>query len=308
MIWGIAAAVLILLFLIACYLVYKLAFYNDLPQDDPYRIPEIDQYQVHAQAIHEAIRQMEETPYERVVIKSFDGLNLSGRYYHMTENAPLQIQMHGYRGNPLRDLCGGFALARKMGQNVLVVDQRGHGLSGGHVITFGVKERMDCLSWIEYSNQRFGEDTPIILTGVSMGAATVLMALDRKLPSNVSGVIGDCPFSCPVDIIRKVCADMKLSRFPVRFFASAAALLFGHFNLSESSAEEAVKNSGIPILLIHGNEDRFVPCEMSRKIREANPEMVTIELFPGAGHGLSCMVDPERYETLVKEFIKRCVK
>lgn len=308
MVWIIAVLVLLLLFLIACYLIYKLAFFNDLPQDDPYRIPETDQYQAHSTAIREAVRRMEETPCEHIRIQSFDNLSLFGRFYHMADNAPLQIQMHGYRGNPFRDLCGGFALARKMGHNVLVIDQRGHGHSGGHVITFGVKERMDCLSWVEYANRRFGADRPIILTGVSMGAATVLMVLDRKLPPNVVGVIADCPYSDPTDIIQKVCADMKLTIFPVRFFASAAAFLFGHFKLSESPAREAVQNAGIPILIIHGQDDRFVPWEMSREIGHANPEMVTIELFPGAGHGLSYMADPKRYEALVKDFIQKCIK
>ncbi len=62
------------------------------------------------------------------------------------------------------------------GHNVLMIEERAHLESEGHTITFGIKERYDALDWIRYALQRFGEDTRIILVGISMGAATVLMA------------------------------------------------------------------------------------------------------------------------------------
>lgn len=305
LLWMIGILALAALFVLLCYFVYKIAFFNDLPLDDPYDIPDTIQYRACEETIRLAIDAMLKAPYERVTVESFDGLRLSARYYHTADNAPVQIQMHGYRGNALRDMCGGFALARKLGQNVLVVDQRAHGQSEGSVITFGVKERRDCLTWIRYANARFGANTPIILTGVSMGAATVLMALDLQLPDNVAGVIADCPFSHPMDIIQKVAHDMKLPGPPVRLFASAAARIFAGFSLRESSAREAVKKAKIPVLLIHGDDDRFVPCDMSSQILSANPQMITLETFPGAGHGLSYMVDQERYESSVQAFIEK---
>mgnify|MGYP001117318828 CR=1 FL=1 len=159
------------------WLAYRKAFYSpEERKEDIYALPQGEQYENERQRMLSLIREMDEIPYEAVSISAQDGTKLAARYYHVRDGAPLQIQFHGYRGTALRDFCGGNKLARESGQNTLVVDPRAHGKSGGTTITFGIRERWDCLSWVEYVNQRFGSDTPIFLSGVSMGAATVLMA------------------------------------------------------------------------------------------------------------------------------------
>ena len=303
-------AVLIILFaafLIALY-AYRIAFYNNNTQEDIHYIPNSEQYQRHAAATHELVDKMFALNYEEVRITSADGLALYGRYYHVEDGAPLQIQMHGYRGNAYRDFCGGHYLARKMGHNTLVVDQRGHGNSEGHTISFGIQERMDCLQWTRYAVNRFGSEIPIFLVGVSMGAATVLMASDLKLPENVVGIIADCPYSSPKEIIIKVCGDMKLPGRLAYPFVVLAGLVFGGFRLWTSSAVESVKHAKTSILILHGEDDRFVPCDMSRKIRDANPGRVKLETFPNAGHALSCLEDPQRYEQAVRRFVFQCLE
>ena len=64
----------------------------------------------------------------------------------------------------------------------------------------------------------------------------------------------------------------------------------------------------VPVLLIHGDHDHFVPCDMSRELYAANPEKIRLEIFPGAGHGLSFLLDPERYEQLVREFSQKVLE
>lgn len=244
-------------------------------------------------------------PYEAVTITSHDGLVLSGRYYHQREGALLNICFHGYRGTPSRDFSGGLQVMLRQGHNVLMIEQRAHCSSQGHTISFGIKERLDCLDWVRYALQRFGEETQILLVGISMGAATVLMASELELPSQVVGIIADCPYSAPKAIIHKVCGDMRL---PVQFstwLACVSAKLFGHFDLTESTALEAVKHAAVPILLIHGEEDNFVPCQMSMEIQAADPARIKLQLFSGAGHGLSYLIDQERYEQVVRDFSDR---
>ena len=90
-------------------------------------------------------------------------------------------------------------------------------------------------------------------------------------------------------------------------FVWLGARIFGHFNLSESSAVNAIKDCPIPILLFHGEADNFVPCEMSKALHASGAIDITLELFPDAGHGLSYMILPDRYEKAVSEFIKRCL-
>ena len=190
---------------------------------------------------------------------------------------------------------------------MLIVTQRAHGKSEGNVMTFGIKERLDCLDWIAYANERFGAKTPIILMGMSMGAATVLMAAGEDLPENVKGVIADSPFTAPSDIIRTVMKDYKL---PVRLMyplARLSAKVYGRFDLEETSAREAVKKSKIPILFIHGEDDRFVPCHMGRECYEGCCSAKRILTVEGAGHGLSHCVDAKRYEACVDEFLDKVV-
>lgn len=271
--------------------------------DSEYTMPKGEQYEERRPGITKAIAEMTARPFEPVTITSFDGKKLFARYYHVTEGAPVQIMFHGYKSSAILDFSGGSNLAVKMGHNCLVVDQRSHGKSDGRIITFGIQERKDCLSWVHYAQTRFGEDIPIILVGLSMGAATVLMAADQNLPDNVKGIIADCPYSSPKAIIKKVCRDIH---FPPNFmypFIRLGALLFGHFRLEESSPVAAVQKARIPILLIHGEADHFVPCEMSAEIQKACASPVTRITIPEAGHGISYLVAPEKYEAAILQFM-----
>lgn len=299
--------VLALLALLACYITYRMAFYvSPRQKGGGIPLPGGEQYAAVRHITKPLMEEMAALPGERVFIRSHDGLTLSGMYYHVAEDAPLQIQFHGYRGSPIRDFCGGNKLARGMGHNTLVIDQRGLGKSGGHTITFGVKERLDCLAWVHYATERWTK-TDIFLSGVSMGATTVLMAGGLELPAQVKGVIADCPFASPEEIIAKVCRDMRIPPALALPFIRLGARIFGGFNLRAADAAEAVKHAKIPMLILHGEDDRFVPCEMSERIQRANPAMVRRFTFPGAGHGLSYLVDAQRYERLTKEFIDECL-
>lgn len=212
------------------------------------------------------------------------------------------ILFHGYRSAAERDSVGGYYIAGMLKMNVIAVDHRGHGKSDGNVISFGILERKDCLCWARYAADRFG-NAPIVLCGLSMGAATVLMASELPLPDCVAGILADCPYSSPQAIIQKVCADEK---YPVKLsypFIKLGARLFGGFDLEECDALTAVKNTKVPILLIHGEDDRFVPCEMSEEICKANPRAIEFITFPKAGHGLSYLMDKTRYQNCAVKFL-----
>ena len=303
----IIAAVLLLIILFTAYITWRIAFYNPLAREEtPYELPKGEQYEQGREGMLALIAEMDALPFERVSITARDGMQLSGRYYHVADGAPVQIQMHGYRGSAIRDFCGGNKLAREAGQNTLVIDQRAHGKSGGSTISFGVKERYDCLDWIDYVIRRFGPDTEIYLSGVSMGAATVLMAAGLDLPANVLGVVADSPYSAPETIIRKVCRDMKLPPALVWPFLRLGARLFGGFDPCAASAVEALRHARVPVLIIHGEDDRFVPCEMSRELAAACASEIRLETFPGAGHGLSFIVDFDRYKRTTNAFFDFC--
>ncbi len=302
-VWILAA--LLLTALGVAYGGYRFAYYSPHKnQGDPYKAPDGSRYSPEGQ-MYALIRSLDELPFEPVWIRSRDGLRLYGRYYHVRDGAPLQIEMHGYRGTALRDFCGGNKIAREAGLNTLLVDQRAHGKSEGHVISFGINERWDCLAWAEYAAERW-PGVPITLAGISMGAATVLMAADLPLPEAVKGILADCGYSSPRAIIHKVCWELPRFFRALYPFTSFSAQLFGHFDPDAGSALGAVSNTRLPILLVHGEADDFVPCEMSREIRDACAGPVRLETFPGAGHGGSYLSDPERYTRAVLDFLRDC--
>ena len=287
------------------YYVYRIAFYASPGKrcgiDDPLRG---SQFEAVAEHIYRVGHIMEKYPCEEVSIYSLDGYILHGRYYHLKDGAPIQILMHGYRSCAFRDCGGAHWLSRKMGFNALVIDQRAHGESEGNIISFGIREHQDCAQWIHYCNTRFGPDIPIILWGVSMGAATALMSLGEKLPKNLTAVIADSPYSSPKAILEKVCADQHYSVAIFRPFICVAAWFFGGFRLNSVTAKETVSKSSVPILLIHGEDDRLVPYSMSLSIaRHCKSANVRVEIFPDAGHGLCYLTDPSRYERVIYEFL-----
>ena len=301
---------LTLLTLLLSFISYYVAFYAPEKQEkrleDVYKLPQVEGQPSDEEGIQRLIEEMKALPCEEVWITAFDGTKLHGRYYHVRDDAPLQIQFHGYRGTAFRDFSGGNKLARRLGFNTLLIDQRAHGQSEGHTITFGVNESKDCLSWIDYAVRRFGEQTPIYLAGVSMGAATVITAAGESLPQSVKGVIADCPFSESSVVIKNFVKKMKLPPKLVYPFLVLGAKIYGRVNINGASPKKAMANVKIPVLILHGEADSLVPCEMSKELYSLNPQMVWLETFPNAEHGLSYVVDPARYERVVQEFVEEC--
>ena len=280
------------------------------PPNDEERIPEnlpnLKQIDWYGEEILANMKAFAKHPYEDVYITSFDGLRLHARFYAGNEDAPLVIAFHGFRSAAARDFSGGMEYYYNHGLNLLLIDHRSHGESEGRAITFGVKERYDCLAWANYADERFGGKKKILLSGISMGAATVLMASELDLPERVVGIIADCPYSAPADILLKVGRDLKFPDAPSRFLLRSSARILANFDLLESAAKTAVANTKAPILLIHGEDDDFVPPTMSEEIAKAAKEgMVELYTFPGAAHGLSYLSDKERYGKLIQDFILR---
>ena len=298
-------AVLAALVLLISYICFRMAFYADRKPEklaDEFDIPDSSIYGGYRDLLVQWMKAAKALPHEDISIESFDGLTLWGTYFECAPGAPIEILFHGYRGHANREMSGAVRRCHSLGHNALIVDQRACGRSGGNVITFGVNESRDCLHWVNYVVKRW-PDVKIILAGVSMGAGTVVMATARNLPENVIGVLADCGYTSPKDIIKKVISvDMHLPANLAYPFVQLGARLFGHFNIDELAPIDAVRNTKIPILLIHGQEDDFVPCEMSVRCHEANPTSTRLHTVPGAGHGLAYPVDQDGYIQAAREF------
>ena len=297
------------LVLLVSYICFRMAFWS--PDRDPaaleeYTIPVGEIYEPYREQMVDWMKECRGTPHEDVSITSFDGLTLRGRYYENIPGAPIELMFHGYRGTAERDLCGGMQRCFSLGRNALIVEQRASGRSGGNIISFGVNESRDCLDWVDYMIGRFGPDVKIMLTGISMGAATVLTAAGEDLPANVFGVLADCGYTSARDIIKKVIRDMGLPPGPSYPFVKLGAWIFGHFDLEKTSPVQAMKRCRVPVIFFHGEADDFVPCSMSRENFAACSAPKMLVTVPGAGHGLSVLVDREGYLKALGEFADLC--
>ncbi len=300
-----AAALLAAVAVLICYICYRMAFY--VPPRKPVSseeisIPKGKIYEPYRQLMEDWTRQTRQMSFEELTITSFDGLTLYGKYYEYTPGAPIEIMFHGYRGTAERDLSGGVQRCFRLGRNALLVDQRCSGKSQGNTITFGIYEHRDCIGWVHKVIDRFGPDVKIILTGISMGASTVMIAAGQPLPDNVIGVLADCGFNSARDIIQKVIKKMGLPPRLAYPFVKWGARLFGHFDLEETSSEEALKSCRIPVIFFHGEADNFVPCSMSHINYAACAGKKRLVTVPGAGHGLCCLVDRQRYLSELEAF------
>ena len=271
---------------------------------EEYPIPEGEIYEEYREQMTEWIREMRKREHRSVEITSFDGLTLRGKYYEQNKGAPIDILFHGYRGWAERDLCGGINRCFSIGHNALVVDHRASGESEGRVITFGIKESRDCEEWVRFVLREIGPNAEIYLGGVSMGAATVMIAAGRELPKQVRAAVADCGYTSAKEIIEKVIQEMKLPPKLLYPFVKLGAKLFGHVDLEECSPIEGMRNAKIPVIFFHGDTDDFVPFEMSVQNFEAcitKKRFVTVE---GAGHGLAYPKDPARYCTELNDFFE----
>lgn len=242
-------------------------------------------------------------PHKWVYTESFDGLILAARYYNNKSDKTI-ILFHGYRSSALRDFSCAVEMYKNFGFNVLLCDQRSHGRSDGKLITFGAKEKFDVITWCEYVTEKYSAKK-IILGGMSMGATTVLLSLGLKLPKNVVAVIADCGFTSPKDIILKVAKqNYKINAKFILPLINILCAIFGKFSIYNNDTRIAVKNSDIPILLIHGEADGFVPCEMSKDTIKYANDKSSILLVKNADHGLSFLVDCNLVKSSIKKFLK----
>jgi len=242
---------------------------------------------------------------EPVSIISHDGLRLSGRYLPSEGSRRTLLLMHGYRSSADNDFPAMFKFYHDAGFNLLVIDQRSHGKSEGNYICYGVKERFDCLSWIEYLNSRF-DGIDIFLHGISMGASTVLMASGLELPENVRGIIADAGFTSPWDEFKHVLkTTYHLPAFPVLYVFGWVCRCIAGFGIREVSTLETLKSNKIPVLFIHGLNDNFVPTYMSRLNHDACLAPKQLLLIEGAKHAVSFLADTRRCGDEMLAFLEK---
>lgn len=244
-----------------------------------------------------------ENEFERVEITARDGTPLVGHFRRHENEKRIIIAVHGWRSSWYQDFAGIAEFWNDCGSSVLYIEQRGQNASGGDYMGFGITERYDCLDWIDWVSQHNEANSPIYLAGVSMGAATVLMATGLDLPDCVHGVMADCGFTSPDDIWRHVANhNLHLGYGVIGAMARDITKRKLDVDIRECSTIDALKRNSTPVLLIHGTDDHFVPVTMTYENYSACAAPKRMLIVPGADHGMSYMVDKVGYENTVRKF------
>ena len=248
-----------------------------------------------------------QTSNETVRINAEDGTELVGHYYEMKKGAPVIIFFHGYRGNYAIGGVPFYKVAQKLEWNVLLVSHRANRESGGAYSTLGEKVKRDCKDWVQWVIQRSGAESSIYLGGVSMGASYILQACDSLPSKNVRGIISDCGFARPLDIIDGGTKEKLPKGMPIQvwdLFLESGTRLYGGFSVKQIDAQKAIQNTSIPILFLHSDTDELAPISEIESYCNSDKRELTI--IPNTEHGKSYVSDPDLYMNSLMEFLNEC--
>ena len=235
---------------------------------------------------------------------SFDGLRLVASLLEADEGKGVAILMHGFHSEPLREFATIARVYHDAGYTVILPYHRAHGKSEGRFLTFGIKERRDCATWVDVAVRLYGEECDIFLHGISMGCASVLMASGLDLPHNVRAIVADCGFTSPYDITYWTCLQRGVEKpeGAMKLCGVFARRLAG-FDLTEYSTLEAMAVNTIPVLFITGTEDKRVPMEMTMRNYTACAAPKQLVLIEGSPHAINYFWDPAKYNAAVLAFL-----
>ena len=262
-------------------------------------------YAKNGKILLENARILSEIPKEDLYITSFDGLRLHGRFLPLDGAKGTILMFHGFHSFPDADFGCAVPLLRELGWQLLLADERAHQDSEGKYLTFGIRERRDVQSWAREMASRLGPEHPIFLQGISMGAATVLMASDLDMPDNVRGIVADCGFTSPQEIVKKVIRQRRLPVFPLIYLIEFWCRILAGYSLWGYSTEQALARCRLPVLFVHGKRDGLVPWEMTQRSFEACASEKALLYVEDAGHGESFLADRPACEAALRTFFEK---
>lgn len=223
----------------------------------------------------------------QTVLNKQDGKMMDVYAYYVDQGSDKTVMIHGgFRGNWNNGIVTEeYNDFYKAGYNLLFVDSRATGNSGGDYVTYGQYESDDVLYWI---NQEVRErpSQKILLYGGSMGAATMMSVLAKDIPVNVKGIIENCGFASIDEQLRFTYSQTVVPALPPAIKNQLDIIgdqehedlfmgLFKQYyfdqemHLDPTAALPTIGMSGsLPKLIIHGTADDVVPVSNAQKLYE----------------------------------------
>ena len=232
----------------------------------------------------------------KLQIQSYEGLTLDAvKITNHSSAAPFMILVHGLNTDRYALLQQAHEFD-KMGFNLLMIDQRGFGQSAGEFTSYGFKESLDLLQWIEYLVDNDAK-VKIGLYGVSLGAATVLNVLGYQLPENVVFAISDAAYTSMTDLIKLRAKTPVLTSYVCNRVSSVLGI-----DPKEVNLIRVVKQTRIPILFMHGSDDKIIPVDMCNILFNCANGPKEIYITENGNHAYNCY--KEGYFKAICDFIK----
>ena len=244
---------------------------------------------------------------ENVEFKAQDGITLRGWWTAGKPGLPVIIFCHGLNRSRL-ELLERAGEANKRGYGVLLFDLRNHGESDRAYTSLGILEAQDVAAASKLVRMK-APDAPQILWGVSMGAATALLAVRDY--GGFAGVISDSSFpSFRETIEHHVRLIFHIPAFPV---ANLMVWITGkrlRIDPDSGNVEQAIRSFGnVPVLFIAGGADRRMSPGVAMRLYDANQSpLKQILVVPGASHGEAFSADRKLYLDTVFQFLEAVTK
>ena len=246
---------------------------------------------------------------EAITIKSHDGYTLSGTFIPNPEpTAKTIVFLHGFMENRTVGL-NYLNLYMQSGFNMLLIDSRNHGQSGGDSVTWGNLEKYDLEQWISCLNQRIPSGT-IGVHGISMGAATALMHAElNESNKRVAFYVADSAYSDFETLVElqvnrfATSSNLEIPKFLLQY-TNVVSYLHSRSTLRQASPLRAVRNVTTPVLYIHGDADELVPAHMSLELQKATKGPSEVAIFKSSTHGSAIFDNQKGYKEIVQNFIQ----
>ena len=237
------------------------------------------------------------TGFANVSITARDGVKLEA-WFRAQEGGNCVMILHGI-GDSRRSSAGFAPMFLTAGYSVLTPDLRGHGTSGGDMVTYGLREKYDVLAWNTWLREHGCRR--LYGLGESMGAAILIQS--AALTPEFSAIVAESAYSSLRSIAQERIGQMAgfspaLIAPPILETSLVYARLRYGVVLSQVSPRESIRHAQAPILLIHGLADDRTPPWHSQALAEAN-QNAQLWLVPGARHTGAYATAPDEFQRRV---------